>query len=70
MNDPGAAQSRAKPLSSQSTTKAWLVPILVNIALPTLTYFVLTRSGGVREVPALLLSGLWPVAEIAYTVRT
>jgi len=45
------------------------VPIVVNIVLPTLTFFVLTRSAGVHDVPALLLSGVWPIVEIAYTVR-
>jgi len=69
VDHPGSAPSSPKPVSNESRTQAWLVPIVVNIVLPTLTFFVLTRSAGVHDVPALLLSGVWPIVEIAYTVR-
>jgi hypothetical protein len=44
-----------------------LVPIVANIVLPTMTYFVLVGAG-LGEIPALLSSGVWPAAELAWTV--
>ncbi|TQS43944.1 VC0807 family protein [Cryptosporangium phraense] len=57
-----------KPASDQSALQSWVIPIVANIVLPTVTYFVLTGAG-LGEVPALLLSGLWPAAELAWTVH-
>lgn len=42
----------------------WLTTIVLNIALPIVTYDVLTDNG-VGEVPALLLGGVWPALELA-----
>lgn len=42
----------------------WLTTVVLNIALPIITYDVLT-SNGVGEVPALLLGGVWPALELA-----
>jgi len=36
--------------------------------LPTATYFLLAGPAGMPEVPALLVSGLWPVLDIGYTI--
>lgn len=41
--------------------------MVFNIALPIITYNVLTDHG-VGEVPALLISGVWPVVELAVTL--
>lgn len=57
-----------KPASDQSVVRAWVVPILANIVLPTVTYFVLVNLG-MAEVPALLLSGVWPLVELLWTIR-
>ncbi len=57
-----------KPAGTNTVTTAWLLPVLVNIVLPIVTYFALTASG-VADVPALLISGGWPALEIAYTMR-
>jgi hypothetical protein len=43
----------------------WIVTIVFNIALPILTYNVLADHG-IGQVPALLISGVWPVCELAY----
>jgi intracellular septation protein A len=40
----------------------WVLTLMLNIALPLLTYSVLTGRG-VHEVPALLISGIWPALE-------
>jgi hypothetical protein len=40
----------------------------MNVVLPTATYFLLAGPVGMRTVPALLVSGLWPVLDIGYTV--
>lgn len=40
----------------------WVLTIVMNIVLPVVTYSVLT-SRGVHEVPALLISGVWPALE-------
>ncbi|MFG1923082.1 VC0807 family protein [Cryptosporangium sp. NPDC048952] len=57
-----------RPASTQSAVQSWLIPIVANIVLPIVTYFVLTGAG-VGEVPALLLSGIWPAAELAWTLH-
>ncbi|GAB3833777.1 VC0807 family protein [Dactylosporangium cerinum] len=41
---------------------SWVPTIVLNIVLPIVTYSVLTDRG-VGEVPALLISGVWPVLE-------
>jgi lysylphosphatidylglycerol synthetase-like protein (DUF2156 family) len=40
----------------------WVPTIVLNIVLPIVTYSVLTDRG-VGEVPALLISGVWPALE-------
>lgn len=65
-----AHETTARPVSQQSAVQAWLIPITVNIVLPIGTYFVLAGPVGLGDVPALLISGVWPVAEIAYTVAS
>jgi hypothetical protein len=40
----------------------WVLTLLMNIALPIVTYDLLADRIG--QVPALLLSGVWPVAEL------
>ncbi|WP_051571471.1 VC0807 family protein [Cryptosporangium arvum] len=57
-----------KPASNQSVLQSWVIPLVANIALPIGTYFVLVGAG-VGEVPALLLSGVWPAAELAWTLH-
>lgn len=57
-----------KPVSGQSALANWIVTITVNVVLPFATYVLLTRVFGAGEVTALLVSGAWPVLEIAYTV--
>jgi intracellular septation protein A len=42
----------------------WLITLVLNIALPIVTYDVLTNHG-VAQVPALLLGGVWPALELA-----
>jgi intracellular septation protein A len=41
----------------------WLPTMLFNIALPIVTFSVLT-SRGMGNVPALVLSGVWPLVEL------
>jgi hypothetical protein len=45
----------------------WGPTILFNVALPMLTYFVVTGRG-VSAVSALLLSGCWPIVEIGLSM--
>jgi intracellular septation protein A len=40
----------------------WVVTLVMNIGLPILTYDLLADHTG--EVPALLISGVWPVVEL------
>jgi hypothetical protein len=68
MSVPVSPHSGGKPASDQSTIGGWLATIVVNIVLPTATYFALTQTTHMADVPALLVSGIWPVLEIAYTV--
>ncbi|MDN5930831.1 MAG: hypothetical protein L0I24_07175 [Pseudonocardia sp.] len=42
--------------------------LTVNVVLPFATYVLLTRVLGTGEVTALLVSGIWPVLEIGYTM--
>lgn len=42
---------------------AWLPTMLFNIALPILTYVLLTGYG-MADAPALALSGVWPLIEL------
>lgn len=65
---PEPQDDAGKPAGTNTVTTAWLLPVLVNIVLPIVTYFAVTASG-VADVPALLISGGWPALEIAYTVR-
>src|SRR3954451_13507402 len=48
----------------------WVPTIVLNIVLPIVTYSVLTDRG-VGEVPALLISGVWPALEtvLSLTIR-
>lgn len=69
MSEPASPPPGGKPASDRSAMATWLPTIIVNIVLPTVTYFVLTQAFAVNDVPALLISGIWPLGEIAYTVR-
>ncbi len=57
-----------KPASGQSALVNWVVTLTVNVVLPFATYVLLTRVLGSSEVTALLVSGVWPVLEIGYTM--
>lgn len=70
MSDNKATRVGERPVANQSAVLAWLLPITVNIALPITTLFLLSGPVGLPDVPALLISGIWPVLEIGYTVRT
>ena len=59
---------RGKPASGQSALANWATTLVVNVVLPFATYVLLTRAFGAGEVTALLVSGLWPVLEIGYTL--
>lgn len=59
---------RGKPASGQSALVNWVVTLTVNVVLPFATYVLLTRVLGTGEVTALLVSGIWPVLEIGYTM--
>jgi hypothetical protein len=47
--------------------RRWLPTLLFNVGLPTASYLLLSNAG-VSTVPALALSGLWPVAELLVTL--
>jgi hypothetical protein len=47
--------------------RKWLPTLLFNVALPTASYLLLSNAG-VSTVPALALSGLWPVTELMVTL--
>lgn len=68
MTTTGTGLSAVKPESGQSAALNWTLTILMNIVLPTVTYVLLSGPAGMKDIPALLLSGLWPVLEIGYTV--
>lgn len=53
----GASRSRGR-----SVLVNWGSTLLFNVALPLVTYFLLTAAGW-SAVPALLVSGVWPSAE-------
>ncbi len=57
-----------KPASGQNALGGWALTIGMNIVLPTLTYFILAGPLGMADIPALLISGVWPIVEIAITV--
>jgi hypothetical protein len=57
-----------KPASGQNALGGWALTIGMNIVLPTLTYFILAGPLGMADVPALLISGVWPIMEIVVTV--
>jgi hypothetical protein len=57
-----------KPASGKPALGGWLLTIGMNVVLPTLTYFILVHGAGLASVPALLISGLWPVVEIVITL--
>ncbi len=57
----------AKPASGTNAALGWVVAIAVNVVLPIATYSLLVGAG-LAPVPALLLSGVWPLLEMAVTV--
>lgn len=63
-----SAPGPGKPASGQSALVNWILTIVVNVVLPFATYALLTRVLGTGEVTALLVSGVWPVLEIGYTL--
>ena len=57
--------SIAQPAASRpNPVMVWLPTMLFNVALPIATYILLTGNG-MATVPALALSGVWPVVELA-----
>jgi hypothetical protein len=56
--------SQVGSTSTGNTALGWLMTIVFNVALPIVTYDVLTGHG-VGQVPALLLGGVWPALELA-----
>lgn len=54
--------STAKPSPFRSVLLNWGPTVLFSMVLPFVTYSMLTGNG-MHEVPALLISGAWPVAE-------
>ena len=63
-----AVPGGAKPSSGMSALQSWLPTLLMNIILPTVTFFLLTTAVQVADVPALVLSGSWPAMELGYTI--
>jgi hypothetical protein len=53
--------------SPLSRVLPWVQTILLNIVAPAVTYGMLTDTG-IGEVPALLLSGIWPALELLLTL--
>ncbi len=68
MSGPSSVKASTKPLSEQSAAQTWLPTIALNIVLPTATFFFLTHAAHLGDVPALILSGVWPLLEIAVTM--
>lgn len=68
MTAPASLETSGKPASDKPAIRSWLPTIVFNIVLPTATYFVLTNSAHVKAVPALLISGVWPAAELGFTI--
>jgi len=68
MSTSDVRQGGGKPASGQSAAANWVMTLVINIVLPTATYFLLAGPAGMPEVPALLVSGLWPVLDIGYTI--
>ncbi len=68
MTAPASRPGDAKPASDRPAVLSWLPTIVMNVVLPTVTYFVLNGSAHIKPVPALLLSGVWPTVELGYTI--
>ncbi|WP_133849955.1 VC0807 family protein [Labedaea rhizosphaerae] len=49
--------------ASPSPLRTWVPTMVFNVALPIATYIVLSGNG-MADVPALILSGIWPVVEL------
>ena len=62
-----AVTTPGKPASGQGALGGWLLTLGMNIVLPTVTFFVLAGAG-LGDVPALLISGVWPLVEIVITM--
>ncbi|GLY70115.1 VC0807 family protein [Amycolatopsis taiwanensis] len=62
---PEQVPPRARASSGAAIAVGWIVTVVFNIALPIVTYDVLADRG-VGQVPALLLSGVWPAVEIVF----
>ena len=61
-----APARRDKPASGRNAALGWVITIAVNIVLPIVTYDLLVGAG-LAPVPALLLSGVWPLLEMVVT---
>ena len=64
---PEQVRSQDRPPSGRNALLAWALTITVNVVLPIVTYTVLAGLG-TAPVPALLLSGVWPLLEMVVTV--
>jgi len=69
VSDPEPVETSAKPISQRSAAQIWFPTIVINVILPTATYYALVHAAHTPDVPALLISGIWPLLEIAYTIR-
>lgn len=56
-----------KPASGANAALGWVVTVVVNIVLPIVTFTVLANEG-MGPVPALLVSGVWPLLEMVVTI--
>lgn len=65
--DSAPPAARVSGGRARAALRDWVLPLLFNIALPILTYGALTDRG-VSEVPALLVSGVWPALEAALSL--
>ncbi len=56
----------AKPARAGPAILSWLSTIVMNLVLPTVTYFVLSGPAHIEPVPALLISGVWASVELGF----
>ena len=63
---PESPTTGGKPASGRSAALGWVITIVGNVVLPIVTYDLLVGAR-VAPVPALLLSGVWPLLEMVVT---
>jgi uncharacterized membrane protein len=62
---PAAADSTPAGTSNVARVPGGLVAVIVNVALPLASFYAL-HAAGLPDVPALLLSGAWPLLDLAW----